>query len=94
MRPITSLQLEAFYPIIKDFPVPNLELFDLDEQFANEKIKLSQTTNKCTDEDLEYYILEYADILGISGKIDNKNDPKDVLAYIMKSLINLKKLNP
>ncbi len=92
--PLPPLQLAVFDPIIKDFPVPNLELFDLDEQFASEKIKLAQTTNKCTDEDLEYYILQCADILGISGKIDNKNDPKAVLAYVIKSLINFKKLNP
>ena len=92
--PLPPLQLAVFDPIIKDFPVPNLELFDLDEQFASEKIKLAQTTNKCTDEDLEFYILQCADILGISGKIDNKNDPKAVLAYVMKSLINFKKLNP
>jgi len=92
--PLPPLQLAVFDPIIKDFPAPNLELFDLDEQFASEKIKLAQTTNKCTDEDLEYYILQCADILGISGKIDNKNDPKAVLAYVMKSLINFKKLNP
>ena len=92
--PLPPLQLAVFDPIIKDFPVPNLELFDLDEQFASEKIKLAQTTNKCTDEDLEYYILQCADILGISAKIDNKNDPKAVLAYVMKSLINFKKLNP
>jgi intraflagellar transport protein 52 len=92
--PLPPLQLAVFDPIIKDFPVPNLELFDLDEQFASEKIKLAQTTNKCTDEDLEFYILQCADILGISGKIDNKNDPKAVIAYVMKSLINFKKLNP
>ena len=92
--PLPPLQLAVFDPIIKDFPLPNLELFDLDEQFASEKIKLAQTTNKCTDEDLEYYILQCADILGISGKIDNKNDPKAVIAYVMKSLINFKKLNP
>lgn len=92
--PLPPLQLAVFDPIIKDFQVPNLELFDLDEQFASEKIKLAQTTNKCNDEDLEYYILQCADILGISGKIDNKNDPKAVLAYVMKSLIKFKKLNP
>ena len=92
--PLPPLQLAVFDPIIKDFPVPNLELFDLDEQFASEKIKLAQMTNKCTDEDLEYYILQCSDILGISSKIDNKNDPKAVLAYVMKSLIKFRKLNP
>ena len=91
--PLPPLQLAVFDPIIKDFQVPNLELFDLDEQFASEKIKLAQVTNKCNDEDLEYYIKECSDILGISGKIDNKDDPKAVLAYVMKELINYKKLN-
>ena len=91
--PLPPLQLAVFDPIIKDFPVPNLELYDLDEQFASEKIKLAQVTNKCNDEDLEYYIRECADILGISGKIDNKDEPKAVLAYVMKELINYKKLN-
>ena len=43
--PLPPLQLAVFDPIIRDFPVPNLELFDLDEQFASEKIKLAQTTN-------------------------------------------------
>ena len=92
--PLPPLQLAVFDPIIKDFPVPNLELFDLDEQFANEQIKLAQVTNKCTDEDLEYYIKECSDILGITGKIENKNDPKAILSYVMKELINFKKLNP
>ena len=91
--PLPPLQLAVFDPIIKDFQVPNLELYDLDEQFANEKNKLAQITNKCNDEDLEYYIRECSDILGISGKIDNKDDPKAVLAYVMKELINYKKLN-
>ena len=92
--PLPPLQLAVFDPIIKDFPVPNLELFDLDEQFANEQTKLAQVTNKCNDEDLEYYIKECSDILGITGKIDNKNDPKAILAYVMKELVNFKKLNP
>ncbi len=91
--PLPPLQLAVFDPIIKDFPLPSLELYDLDEQFANEKNKLAQITNKCNDEDLEYYIRECSDILGISGKIDNKDDPKAVLAYVMKELINYKKLN-
>ncbi len=35
--PLPPLQLAVFDPIIKDFGHPNLELFDLDEQFASEK---------------------------------------------------------
>lgn len=35
--PLPPLQLAVFDPIVKDFPNPMLELFDLDEQFASEK---------------------------------------------------------
>lgn len=92
--PLPPLQLAVFDPIIKEFPVPNLELFDLDEQFASEKIKLAQMTNKCSDEDLEYYIKECSDILGITGRLDNRQDSKAILSFVMKELINFKKLNP
>ena len=33
-----------------------LELFDLDEAFSSEKSRLAQITNKCGEEDLEYFI--------------------------------------
>jgi len=51
-------------------------------------------TNKCNDEDLDYYIKECSDILGITGKIENKNDPKAILYYVFKQLVTFKKLNP
>ena len=35
--PLPPLQQAVFDPIIRDFPNPGLELFDLDEQFASEK---------------------------------------------------------
>jgi intraflagellar transport protein 52 len=28
-------------------PPPSLELFDLDEQFSSEKVRVAQITNKC-----------------------------------------------
>ena len=31
------------------------------------RIKMAQLTNKCTDEDIEYYIRECGDILGVSS---------------------------
>jgi intraflagellar transport protein 52 len=55
---------------------------------------LAQITNKCNDEDLDYYIKECSDILGITGKIENKNDPKAILSFLFKQLVNFKKLNP
>ena len=51
-------------------------------------------TNKCVDDDIEYYIKECSDILGITAKIENKGDPKGILSYVFTELANFKKLNP
>ena len=71
-----ALQAAVFAPSLKELPSPSLELFDLDDQFASEKIRMAQMTNKCTDDDVEYYIKECGDILGVSNQINNPDDPK------------------
>jgi intraflagellar transport protein 52 len=57
---------------------------------------LAQITNKCNNdnEDLDYYIKECGDILGVTGKIDSKGDPKAILSFIFGQIANFKKLNP
>ena len=42
-----------------------MELFDLDEAFSSEKSRLAQITNKCGEEDLEYYIRYYISTVGL-----------------------------
>jgi intraflagellar transport protein 52 len=64
--PMPALQAAVFPPTLKELPPPSLDLYDLDEQFASEKIRLAQLTNKCSDDDVEYYIRECGDILGVS----------------------------
>jgi len=73
----------TFPPILRELPNPNLELFDLDDEFALEKVKLAYLTNKCNNDDLEYYLKEVGDILGISDKIDKRNNAKSIVKYIM-----------
>lgn len=92
--PLPPLQLAVFDPIIKDFDHPSLELYDLDEHFASEKIKLAQVTNKYTDNEIDNYIKECSDILGITSKIENKSDAKAVLSYVFNELAAYKKFNP
>ena len=60
----------TFPSALREPPLPALDLFDLDEQFASEKIRLAQLTNKCNDNDLEYYIREVGDILGVSKEME------------------------
>jgi len=91
--PMPQLQAAVFLPCIKDLPPPSLDLYDLDEQFASEKIKMAQLTNKCTDDDLEYYIKECGDILGVSANIQNPDDPKAILHYIFQEIDKYKRSN-
>lgn len=39
--PMLGLQPATFPPILRELPTPSLELFDLDDEFASEKIKLA-----------------------------------------------------
>lgn len=38
---------QVFPPALSDLPPPMLELFDLDESFSSESVRLAQLTNKC-----------------------------------------------
>ena len=43
--------------------------FDLDEHFASERLRLAQLTNKCSEDDLEYYVKESGEILGVTSQL-------------------------
>jgi len=88
--PMPALQAATFMPCIKDLPPPSLDLYDLDEQFASEKIKMAQLTNKCNDEDIDYYVKECGDILGVTQNLNNPDDPKEVLHYIFSEIVKYK----
>lgn len=88
--PMPALQAAVFPPTLKELPPPSLDLYDLDEQFASEKIKMAQLTNKCGDDDIEYYIKECGDILGVSSQIGNPDDPKAILNYIFQEVVKYK----
>lgn len=51
---------------------------------------MAQLTNKCDDEDIEYYIKECGDILGVSSQVNNPDDPKAILHYIFQEIIKYK----
>ncbi|KAI8613355.1 hypothetical protein BC830DRAFT_1132568 [Chytriomyces sp. MP71] len=92
--PLPPLQPAVFPPALRELPPPALDLFDLDEHFASERVRLAQLTNKCNDDDLEYYIRECGDILGVSDKLGAENrDARHVLEHVFNSIVNWKKLN-
>lgn len=58
--------LQVFLPNFRELPHPELELFDLDEMLASEKVRLAQITNKCM-----YPSLVQEEFLQIS--VDNRH---------------------
>ena len=50
---------------MREPPAPALDQFDLDEHFATPQLRLAQLANKCSDEDLEYFVRESGEILGV-----------------------------
>ena len=55
---------------------------------------MAHLTNKCNDEDLEYFIKEAGDLLGVNQQLrPEQRDARHVLAHIFKQICAWKKLN-
>ncbi|XP_006639502.1 intraflagellar transport protein 52 homolog [Lepisosteus oculatus] len=92
--PLPPLQPAVFPPAFRDLPPPALDLFDLDETFSSERVRLAQLSNKCTDDDLEFYVRKCGDILGVTSKLNKEQrDAKSILEHIFFQVVEFKKLN-
>ncbi|KAM8946233.1 intraflagellar transport protein 52 homolog isoform 2-T2 [Pelodytes ibericus] len=92
--PLPGLQPAVFPPSFRELPPPALDLFDLDENFSSEKARLAQITNRCTDDDLEFYVRKCGDILGVTGSLPkDEQDAKHILEHIFFQVVEFKKLN-
>ncbi|XP_063311763.1 intraflagellar transport protein 52 homolog isoform X2 [Pelobates fuscus] len=92
--PLPALQPAVFPPSFRELPPPALDLFDLDENFSSEKARLAQITNRCTDDDLEFYVRKCGDILGVTGNLPKEErDAKHILEHIFFQVVEFKKLN-
>ncbi|KXJ27589.1 intraflagellar transport protein 52 homolog [Exaiptasia diaphana] len=92
--PLPPLQPAVFPPTFRELPPPALDLFDLDEAFSSEKVRLAQITNKCSEDDLEYYVRECGDILNVNSKLPGDNrTAKHILDHIFHQVVEFKKLN-
>jgi len=61
---------------------------------SHERLRLAQLTNKCTDDDLEFYIRQAGDILDVTQKLDSqKRSAKHILQFMFKELVGYKKMN-
>eukprot|EP01002_Notosolenus_urceolatus_P001104 NODE_1281_length_1492_cov_101.135828_g1065_i0.p1 GENE.NODE_1281_length_1492_cov_101.135828_g1065_i0~~NODE_1281_length_1492_cov_101.135828_g1065_i0.p1 ORF type:complete len:443 (+),score=141.14 NODE_1281_length_1492_cov_101.135828_g1065_i0:52-1380(+) len=93
--PLPALQPAVFGPTHREPPAPALDLFDLDAQFASVAIQLAQLTNKCSADDLDYFIRECGEVLGVTKQLpqSNRGDAKAILEQVFKEIIQFKKLN-
>jgi len=93
--PLPPLAPAVFAPQLREADAPPLELYDLDEEFASDRVRLSHLTNKCSDDDLEYYVREAGEMLGICNQLEqnDRRDPRAILYHTMVSLANWKKLH-
>ncbi|XP_053105532.1 intraflagellar transport protein 52 homolog isoform X1 [Hemicordylus capensis] len=92
--PLPVLQPAVFPPAFRELPPPSLDLFDLDETFSSERARLAQITNKCTEDDLEFYVRKCGDILGVTSKLPKEQqDAKHILEHIFFQVVEFKKLN-
>ncbi|CAG5100136.1 Similar to Ift52: Intraflagellar transport protein 52 homolog (Mus musculus) [Cotesia congregata] len=69
--------LGVFPPSFQELQPPALELFDLDEEFSSDLLKLSQLTNKymsmkdpANESELDYYIREFGEMIRINTSSD------------------------
>uniref|UniRef100_A0A1I7XNW1 mannosyl-oligosaccharide 1,3-1,6-alpha-mannosidase n=1 Tax=Heterorhabditis bacteriophora TaxID=37862 RepID=A0A1I7XNW1_HETBA len=82
--PLPPLQPAVFPPNFRELPPPKLEMFDLDEMFSSQEVRLAQLANKCEESDLEYFIREAGENLGVSSSLPSSDrGPKRILEHIL-----------
>lgn len=88
--PLPPLQPAVFPPAMTEPPPPALELFDLDEHFASEHVRLASLATKCNagEVDLEYFALEAASIVGL--KLPYGAGAKHALAEVFRRVVQYK----
>ncbi|RKP17870.1 hypothetical protein ROZALSC1DRAFT_30374, partial [Rozella allomycis CSF55] len=86
--PLPEFEPAVFPPTFRSLPPPPLELFDLDEEFATNEEKLAKLANKCSSDDIDYFIKEAGKIFGFYN-----DDSFGILENVVRQIIDWKKVN-
>ncbi|XP_032691249.1 intraflagellar transport protein 52 homolog [Odontomachus brunneus] len=96
--PLPPTQASIFPPSFQELPPPALELFDLDEAFSSDLLKLSQLTNKYTatkdlsgNKELDHYIREFGSIIRINNT--DTHTAKEVLHSVFQKICSYKTMH-
>ncbi|KAI1288388.1 Intraflagellar transport protein 52 -like protein [Halotydeus destructor] len=87
--PLPGLLPAVFPANLRLPPKPSLELFDLDHAFSSVQTRLLQVANKCSDDDIEYYVKECGQLVGIT----EVKASKDILYHLFTRIVEYKKVN-
>ena len=94
--PTPALRPAVFPPALRELPPPPLELFDLEEAFANDTTKLAALFHRCargTDEDLRAFVREGARICGVvpsPASAENGGGADGALADVFREMVRFK----
>lgn len=90
-KPIPQLRLATFKPRMRDLPPPALDLYDLDEDFADNATRLTQLAIKCREKDnINFFIKEANKLVG-AATVSDISDSKAILGMIFKKVSCAKK---
>lgn len=90
--PLPPLQPAVFVPVFRALHKPELELYDLDNEFSSVQSKLVKLSNKCNNDDLDYFIRESGILLGLNLNF-TENISKNILYTVASKIVTYKKVN-
>lgn len=91
--PLPPLVPAIYAPIFRAQDKPELELYDLDNEFSSVQNKLTRLANKCGNADLDYFIRQCGLLLGLTSLEWRDNVSKNILAALATKLANFKRVN-
>ncbi|GIQ87631.1 hypothetical protein KIPB_009709, partial [Kipferlia bialata] len=91
-QPKPPLQASVHVPRLSDTPcAPSLELFDLDEEFASNAVRLARLTARSIgDKEVDFYISQVGHLLGITEHTVDAS-PKAVLSHVLSVITQFKR---
>lgn len=90
--PLPPLQPAVFAPVFRALTKPELELYDLDNEFSSVQNKLTKLANKCNNKDTDYFIRESGLILGLN--LNMKEDvAKSILHTVAQAIAAYKRID-
>lgn len=91
--PLPPLEPAVFAPVFRALTKPELELYDLDNEFSSIPNKLTKLANKCENKDMGFFIRESAIILGLNFVPKDTQQMKEIVYNLANTIDAYRKVN-